>query len=242
MRLKLVWPAAFALAGTMLMADTAAAQQTLNFSLGYFSLLGESSRTDNDVINENNSLRLYERFDDGSPLEPGHFNGPTFGVEYLIPIGDYLEAGAGFQFSNRTVDTVYQDFERPNGDEIEQAFKLRTVPITATVRVLPLGKNAPIQPYVGAGIGIINWKYQETGDFINFEAPGRPIFGATYEASGTEIGPVAVFGVRAPIDRFMIGGEVRWQKAEGDLDTTDFLAPKIDLGGWHYQATFGVRF
>lgn len=240
MRLKLVWPAAFALAGTMLMADNAAAQQTLNFSLGYFSLLGDSRRVDDDAINDNGFI--YERFDNGDPLSPGDFNGPTFGVEYLFPIGNYLEAGAGFQFSNRSVDTVYQDYERPNGDDIEQAFKLRTVPITATVRILPLGKDAPIQPYVGVGIGIINWKYQETGDFINFDVPGRPIFGATYEASGTEVGPVAVFGVRAPIERFMIGGEVRWQKAEGDLDTNDFLSSKIDLGGWHYQATFGVRF
>ena len=40
----------------------------------------------------------------------------------------------------------------------------------------------------------------------------------------------------------MIGGEVRYQQAEGDLDELDFLGPKIDLGGFSYLATFGVRF
>jgi hypothetical protein len=52
---------------------------------------------------------------------------------------------------------------------------------------------------------------------------------------------VAVFGARFPIGNATMGGEVRYQKAEGDLDTRDFLGPKIDLGGFHYSATIGWR-
>jgi hypothetical protein len=240
MRLKIVWPAAFALAGTLLIVDNAAAQQTFNFTLGYFQLRGEDSRSDDDVILEN--LPIYGPASEERPLEVGDFNGPSIGAEWLVPIGDYLEAGAGIQFSTRTVETVYEDFTRPNGDEIEQEFNLRIVPISATLRVLPLGRNAVVQPYVGAGVGFFNWRYAEVGDFIDFTQAGRPIFAATYEETGWSVGPVAVFGLRVPLDRFSIGGEVRWQKAEGDLDTNDFLAPKIDLGGFHYQATLGFRF
>jgi opacity protein-like surface antigen len=111
------------------------------------------------------------------------------------------------------------------------------------VRVLPLGRQGPFQPYVGGGIGIYNWRYSETGDFIDFTLPGRPIFHETFSQTGTSIGLVAVFGARFLVgSNATIGGEVRYQKAEGDLDEADFFGPKIDLGGFHYLATFGVRF
>lgn len=235
MHSKLVWSAACALAATLMVADTAHAQQTVNFTLGYFAVRGEDGRIADDVVNENLGLGLYS-------FDVKDFNSASIGGEWLFPIGDYLEAGVGVQFSSRTVPSVYFDLVRPNGNEIEQDFKLRIVPITGTVRVLPLGRNAPVQPYVGAGIGIFNWRYSEVGDFVDFTTPNRQIFSANYEESGTSIGPVAVFGLRVPLGQFSLGGELRYQKAEGDLDTTDFLAPKIDLGGWHYQATFGVRF
>ena len=52
-------------------------------------------------------------------------------------------------------------------------------------------------------------------------------------------------GIRFPVgDAFTIGGEARWQKAEGDTDRdeTGLLGDKIDLGGWHAAATFHFRF
>jgi len=149
--------------------------------------------------------------------------------------------GAGIGYTSRTVDTIYDDFVRPDGTEIEQQLKLRVVPMTATVRVLPLGHTTPFQPYIGGGIGIYNWRYSETGDFVNFSVVGQPVFRESYAASGTSIGPVAVFGLRFPVGNAIVGGEMRYQKAEGDLDERDFLGPKIDLGGFHYSATVGFR-
>ena len=117
------------------------------------------------------------------------------------------------------------------------------MPITGTVRVLPLGRQGAFQPYLGGGIGIYNWRYSETGDFIDFTFPGRPFSARACRQTGTSIGPVAVFGARFLIgSNATIGGELSYQKAEGDLDETDFFGPKIDLGGFHYLATFGVRF
>jgi hypothetical protein len=169
------------------------------------------------------------------------FSTTSIGAEYLFGIGEYLEAGAGLGFTTRGVDTIYEDYVRPDGSEIEQQLKLRVVPIALTVRILPLGRSAVIQPYVGGGLGIYNWRYSETGDFIDFSVPGRTVFRESYSQTGTSLGPIAVFGARVPLGNLTIGGEVRYQKAEGDLDTTDFLAPKIDLGGFHYSATVGFR-
>ena len=51
--------------------------------------------------------------------------------------------------------------------------------------------------------------------------------------------------LRAPVGQAMtVGGEVRWQKAEGDTNAaeTGLLDDKIDLGGWTTSFTFHFRF
>jgi hypothetical protein len=224
---------ALAIAASVFTANTAHAQQTLNLSVGYFTVRGEDARVDGDALVANRDLYLFDFSD---------FSSVSVGAEWLVPIGEYLEAGGGIGFTTRTVDTIYDDFVRPDGSEIEQSLKLRVVPLTATVRILPLGRGGIFQPYVGGGIGLFSWRYSETGDFINFTVPGRPVFRDSYANTGTSVGPVAVFGARFPVGNMTFGGEVRYQKAEGDLDELDFLGPKIDLGGFHYSATFGVRF
>ena len=233
MRSRIAWTVASVLTVSLLSADTAfAQQQSLNFNFGLFAVRGEDARTDGDALVENRDIYLFD-FDD--------FNSASLGAEYVFGVGEFLEAGAGIAFTSRSVDTIYENFERPDGSEIEQTLKLRVVPMTATVRILPLGRSGVFQPYVGGGIGIYNWRYSETGDFIDFSVPGRPIFRESYTETGTSIGPVAVFGARVPIGNVTIGGEVRYQKAEGDLDEQDFLGPKIDLGGFHYLASVGFR-
>ncbi len=218
---------------SLLAADAAfAQQQSLNFSVGLFAVRGEDARVEGDALVVNRDLYLFDFKD---------FNGPSIGADYLVGLGDYFEVGAGIGYTSRAVDTIYDDFVRPDGTEIEQQLKLRVVPMTATVRVLPLGHTTPFQPYIGGGIGIYNWRYSETGDFVNFSVVGQPVFRESYAASGTSIGPVAVFGLRFPVGNAIVGGEMRYQKAEGDLDERDFLGPKIDLGGLHYSATVGFR-
>ncbi len=234
MRYRLAWAAAAVVVISLFTADPAFAQQSLNFSLGYFTVRGEDARVDGDALVANRELYLFDFSD---------FNSVSLGAEWLAPLGDYVEVGGGIGFSSRGVDTIYEEFVRPDESEIEQQLKLRIVPITGTVRVLPLGRHAAFQPYIGGGIGIYNWRYSETGDFIDFTRVGNPIFRESFVATGTAIGPVAVFGARFPVgSNATFGGEIRYQKAEGDLDEIDFLGPKLDLGGFHYSATFGIRF
>jgi hypothetical protein len=233
MRSRLACAVASVLTLGLLSADTAfAQQQSLNFSFGLFTVRGEDARVEGDALVENRDIYLFD-FDD--------FNSGSVGAEYLAGFGDFLEFGAGIGYTSRGVDTIYEDYVRPDGSEIEQTLKLRIVPITATARILPLGRSGVFQPYVGGGIGIYNWRYSESGDFIDFSLPSTPVFRETYTQTGTAVGPVAVFGARFPIGNATIGGEVRYQKAEGDLDERDFLGPKIDLGGFHYSATVGFR-
>jgi hypothetical protein len=233
MRSRIVCTTAVVLTLSLASADSALAQQTLNFTVGYFTVRGEDARAPGDVLVSNRGLFLFDFAD---------FNSATFGAEWLAPIGEFLEAGAGIGFARRTVPTMYDLYVRPDGSDIEQDIRLRVVPLTATVRVLPLGRHGGVQPYVGGGLGIYNWRYSETGDFIDFTVPGRPVFRESYVASGTSLGPVAMFGVRFLLGNTTFGGELQYRRGEGELDERDFLGPTIDLGGVSYTATFGIRF
>jgi opacity protein-like surface antigen len=217
------------------------ARHTINFNLGYFAVRGEDSRVDDDVLLAN-ILDLASQDDPNDPLAIGEFSGATFGGEWLYAVTDYIEAGAGVGFYQNEVPTTYRDFQDSDGSLIDQDLKLRIVPITATVRFLPLGRGGAIEPYVGAGIGIFNWRYSEVGEFIDFS--DFTIFPARFTADGTAVGPVILAGLRAPIgDAWSVGGEIRWQSAEGDgLLDEGFLTDTIDLGGWTTSFTFGLRF
>jgi len=207
------------------------AQQQLVLSVGGFSPSSEDGRATEDVL-RNDLKYLAFRISD--------FSGPLFGAEYLTGLGDNFDAGLGVGFYQRTVPTVYNDFVNTNGTEIEQDLKLRVIPFTATVRWLPLGHHNGVEPYVGAGVGVFNYRYSESGQFL---ATDRSIFRGTFVGSGTATGPVILGGIRVPVGSWGVGGELRWQKAEGTLPKDqDFSGRKIDLGGLSYTFTINVRF
>jgi opacity protein-like surface antigen len=211
-------------------------RQAIGFNLGYFSVKGEDGRVDNDGFGDDvwfNDL-------DSLLFDIKDFNGATFGAEWLFAVTENLEVGAGIDYYQRTVPSIYRSLVDIDGTEIEQDLKLRQVPISATVRFLPLGRNAAVQPYIGAGVGIINWRYSETGEFVDFN---NDIFRDSFEASGSEVGPVILGGVRFPVsDIWLIGGEIRWHSAKGDTGGIDegFLGDTIDLGG--LAAKFAIHF
>lgn len=207
--------------------------QAVGITVGGFFPRGEGGRAADDVLLADLDSLAFDVKD---------FNGGTISGEWIIGLGDFLEAGVGAGFYQRSVPSVYRNSVNANGSEIAQDLKLRIVPLTATVRFLPAGRGS-VEPYVGAGFGAFRWNYSEIGQFVdNFD---RSIFRGRYLADGTAFGPVVLGGVRFPFGDMMdIGGEIRYQRAEGDTkpEQSDLLGSKIDLGGWNAAVTFHVRF
>jgi hypothetical protein len=207
------------------------AQQSLNLYVGGFVPRGEDGRDRDDVLLNNLNFLAFNIKD---------FHTVTVGGEWLLGFGKILEGSLGVGFHTKTVPAVYLNFVNANGSEIEQDLKLRVVPFTATVRFLPMGRNNGIEPYIGAGVAVLNYRYSESGQFL---ATDGSIFRDTFVGSGTAVGPVILGGVRVPVGSWGVGGEVRWQSAKGDLPSDqDFSGSKIDLGGFNYLFTVNVRF
>lgn len=238
---KRLIPALLLMCAAMVPA-TASAQQTFNLSLGLFTPRGEDARVAGDVISANRDYLFYE-FED--------FKSASIGGEWLVSFGEFFEGGAGISFSRRTVRSVYADFTDNFGNEIEQKLRLRLVPVSFTVRALPLGQSNPFQPYLGVGLAVISWRYAEFGDYVDFGAPGFPVFPASYVASGTATAPVVLGGIRFGGQTLTAGGEIRYHAADAELPDEFYvrperrlqgLGPRIDLGGWTYNFTLGIRF
>jgi outer membrane protein W len=208
-------------------------RQAIGFNIGYFAVRGEDSRHAEDVLVTDLDSLAFDIKD---------FNSATVGGEWLIGFNQFVEGGIGVGFYQKTVPSVYRGFVNTNNSEIEQELKLRVVPITATVRFLPIG-HAAVEPYVGAGLGAFSWRYSEVGQFVDFS--DNSIFRDRFVAKGTAVGPVILAGLRAPFaDVWAIGGEVRYQKAVGDTkpEESRLLDNKIDLGGWTANFTIHLRF
>ena len=249
--------------GLALAATPASAQviHSLQFGVGIVLPRGFDGRESGDVLVENltgfeiepgltsalafpDVENCFDRFNVTSRPSNcinGFRTGKIFG-EWNVAFGDRLEVGVGLGYHRKTVLSLYRDLYNENGTDIEQDIRLRVIPLTGVVRFMPFGRAGDFQPYVGAGLGILNWRYSEVGEFVDFS--DESIFTARYNASGNSAGPVIFGGVRAPVaDVWLIGGEIRYQKAEGTIDNAeDFLSDRIDLGGWTTSFTIGLRF
>jgi hypothetical protein len=216
----------------LLIPQTARADQLFSFGLGYFTVRGEDVRVDRDILLENRTFLTFDVRD---------FHGATLNGEWLLEFGEFFEGGVGIGYYRRTVPSFYTGWVDVDGTDIDQDLRLRIVPITATVRLLPLGRRGGFQPYVGGGLGILNWRYSETGEFIDFR--NQSIFRDRFVDQGNSIGPVAMVGARLWPNRSLgFGGEIRYQGGRGELDPALFESDRLDLGGVSFQANLLFRF
>jgi hypothetical protein len=100
------------------------------------------------------------------------------------------------------------------------------------------------QPYVGGGIAILNFRYSESGEFV--DTTTFEVFPATFVAKDTAIGGQLLAGMRLPLggDIYALTIEGRYQWASGNTGGIDagFLGDKIDLGGGFINFGFLIRF
>jgi hypothetical protein len=221
------------------------AQQSFNMSIGGFTPQSLDSRDQSRDVLVANDLFL-STLNRSAGIDLDKFNNVTFGGEWLFGLGTFLDGGLGIGFYQKTVPVVDTfNFDTATGGEIAADLKLRIVPFSATLRLLPFGHSA-FQPYVGGGINVYAWHYSESGRFVDYgscDASGCDIVQGNFSDSGGAVGPVIVGGVRFPIGAARLGGEIRWQGGSGHLrGDQGFAGSRIDLGGTNYLFTIDVPF
>jgi hypothetical protein len=182
----------------------------------------------NDLFVDDSVLYMVEKSD---------WVGFTGGAKYYFKLVNNVELGFGVDGYSRSVDTAYRDFTTSTNRDILQTLHFTVVPTSVTLRLIPTKRGA-IAPFLGVGGDVYYWKYEEYGDFIDFDRPGKPIVSDYFFSDGAAWGFHVTGGIRVPIgDDFSLVAEGRYQWAKADMGD-DFYGNKIDLSG--ASATLGV--
>lgn len=153
----------------------------------------------------------------------------SFGLDYLLPLNRHLSLQfSGTAYGGDTTQS-YRDFVDNFGDRIRHDTTLGIASATIGLVVHPLGTDAPVSPYFGAGGGSYFWSLEEEGDFID---TNDDIFFANLKDEGVAFGYYYLVGLEAPITRRMsIFGEGRWSQADDELSDDFEGFGDIDLSG-----------
>jgi hypothetical protein len=134
-----------------------------NFRAGWFFPSGDSE--------------FWQVNEDAFTLDHSDFNGFVGGVGYGAALNNYVEFGAGIDFYYASVRAADRNFVDQDGFAILHDSRLSIVPMTVDLKFLPAGRYKRRGPdgrtlvrrpayYVGGGIGMDYWTYEEEGDFV----------------------------------------------------------------------------
>ena len=224
--------ALFALGMFISAADTARAAG-LDLRLGAFTPKAESS-----LFRDDSELYTVSKRD---------WRGLTGGAEYNFNLSPNVEFGISLDGYSKSIDTVYRDFVGDNDRDVPQTLRLTAVPLGVNLRFVA-SRRMSIMPYAAVGADLFFYKYEEFGEFIDFQNPTLPIVSDAFETNGVAPGVHVAGGLRIPLNYdFALTVEGKYQWAKDDLGD-DFRpqpnqAPlNLDLTGWSVTAGVNIRF
>jgi len=177
------------------------------------------------------------------------FSSATFGTDLAIPVSrsNDIVFDAGLTSVSRRSE--FRDWVDQNNLPIEQTTSLRRVPLTLGVRhyLSPRGRSigrfawipAARTTYIGLGAGLMNYRFRQVGDFVDFQTLNI----LPDEFTSNAWTPVlhALAGAELSLGRFiMVTAEARYTWARGPMSRDYVRFNRIDLSG--VSVTTGLSF
>ena len=186
-------------------------------------------------------------------VDDGDFGSGLLGLELGIRASDRVDIALGVGVARSRTRSEYRDWVGNDGFPIEQTTSFRRIPLVASLKYYlndrgrSVGRFAWIpaewSPYVGAGGGWTAYRFEQTGEWVDFNSDGNSdeldIFRGTVVSDGFAPTAHLLAGVQKSLSpHFFLSGEGRysWASTEMDLDFEGF--DPIDLGG--FQLTLGI--
>ncbi len=232
----------------VVVAPTAYAQEEPDFLFGAprgaFAIRG-------GYVSASANSDIYEFFSEDLTVESKDFNALVFGIDVALALHPRLDVLAGFEYTRAAVDSEFREFEEDSGAPIAQTTELRTVPLTGSIKLYLTSRGREIsrfafvpskaRPYVGAGAGLIWYRLEQTGDFVDFV--DLAIFPGAFRSTGwgTEAHVFGGLDLRLS-PKWYLSLEGRYVWADADL-SEDFVGfDPIDLNGLRITVGFSYSF
>ncbi len=195
---------------------------------------------------------LFAEVTDMFTLDKGDFQNVSLGGGVAFFVNERLDVALEFNFGRSSTWSEYVEFVDNDDLPIEQETQLMQVPFTVSGRYFLKERGRAIgnlswipttwAPYIGAGGGKMLYKFEQTGDFVDFE--DFSIFRYDYISEGWAWVGHVFGGVQWAISsNFIVSAEGRYSLADAELDRPDFVGyDPIDLAGFGGTIGFGIRF
>jgi opacity protein-like surface antigen len=191
----------------------------------------------------------YDFVTDQLTLGRKDFNAPGVGVDGNIPLTPRLDVQVSFDFSRSSRLSEYRDWLDNNRLPIEQTTSLREMNLSGNIRYALLDRGRELSrlvwvprtvvPYVGAGAGVLHYKLEQMGDFVDFV--DLSVFPSTFRSHGWAPSAQVFGGVDVRVLKrvyITVDGRYLWAASELGRDWIDF--EPIDLAG--FRLSGGVNF
>jgi hypothetical protein len=184
-------------------------------------------------------------------VEKRDFDAPAFISEVGFVLTSRLDSLAGIEFSRGSAASEYRRFVDNLGAPISQFSELMQTNIAGGVKFALLDRGRAISryafvprtvsPYVGAGGGALYYRFEQTGDFVDFVT--LRVFADRFRSAGWTPSAHVFGGAEIRVWRSLfVDVEGRYVWAHGELDP-DFVGfDGIDLDGFRLSSGINVVF
>ena len=194
---------------------------------------------------------LFSFVTDQLTLGRGDFSAPSLGGDLSIHVTPRTDLALGASYANADARSEFRDFVDNNDLPIEQRTTFRRIPVTATLKhyLAPRGRSigrfawvpARYAPYVGVGGGAMWSRFEQEGDFIDFQT--NDVFYDKLSSSRWTPTAHGVAGIDYSLSpRFAVTGEGRYTWARADMSNEFSGFDPIDLSGISATVGLSVRF
>jgi opacity protein-like surface antigen len=194
---------------------------------------------------------IYEFVSEQFTIQASNLNGPAFAFDFGWGVSSRLDVVLGFEYSHRKRRSEYRDFVDELGIPIVQDTALTQVPLTLSLKLYLVERGrsvgqfayvpTKVAPYVGGGAGMTWYRFQQTGEFVDFV--DLAIFEDVFTSDGWTPSAHAFVGLDinlSPSMGLIVEGRYHW--ASADMRGSFVGFEPIDLAGARIMAGVNWRF
>ena len=175
-------------------------------------------------------------------LQRKDFRAQGVAFDLGLPVNSRTNAVAGLEYNRASVASADRTFVEIDGSPIRQDTQLTQFNVTGSLEfaLLPRGRaigqfawfTAPVTPYIGAGGGLILYRFEQIGDFVDLLDPELGIFEAQLLSDGWTTNTHISGGVDIKIThQLLLNAEARYVWADATMGPDFVNFEPIDLSG-----------
>jgi outer membrane protein W len=135
----------------------------------------------------------------------------------------------------------YTEYEYDDGSPIYQNIALSVTSIELNLKIYPIGHKRIVNPYIGGGLGINSWHYEQWGDFLNFD--DLTVSEGYADTKAYTLGFNAKAGFLFRIKQNVgFSFEARYLYLQGQLSSLFEGFEKLDMSGMAYSLGINLLF